>query len=78
MIRLYSASSTPEGEATFCDSNHIGSEPKMSQTRTEDPRTYEMEITMKRLLVLATLVSLYAMAGSPLIAQEAPAATERP
>ncbi len=33
---------------------------------------------MKRLLVLTALVSFYAMAGSPLIAQEAPAATERP
>jgi hypothetical protein len=37
-----------------------------------------MEIAMKRLLILTTLVSLYAMAASPLSAQEAPAATERP
>jgi hypothetical protein len=35
-----------------------------------------MEITMKRLLVLTTLVSLCAMGASPLIAQEAPASTE--
>jgi hypothetical protein len=36
-----------------------------------------MEITMKRLLVLTTLVSLYAIVASPVIAQEAPASTER-
>ena len=35
----------------------------------------QMVTIMKRLLILTTLVSLYAILGSPLIAQEAPAAT---